>query len=99
MRGGHFVPCRESSLIVKITLLCFRSLHSHAQNYASRNFALTAQLFTLLGRSAFLVALSLTLCVYGVASQASLRWLMQTEFARPHKVWEKVVLRDGVRLF
>lgn len=59
MRGGRYAPCRESRLTVKITLLCFRSLHSHAQNYASRNFALTAQLFTLLGRSAFLVALSL----------------------------------------
>lgn len=38
-----------------------------------------------------------TLCVYGVASQASLRWLMQTEFARPHKVWGKMVLRDRIR--
>lgn len=69
MRGGRYAPCRESCLTVKVTLLCFRSLHSHAQNYASRSFALTAQFLTLLGRSAFLVALSLTLCVYGVASQ------------------------------
>lgn len=59
MRGGRCAPCRDTCLTVKVTLLCFRSLHSHAQNYASRSFALTAQFFTLLGRYAFLVALSL----------------------------------------
>lgn len=84
MRGGRFAPCRDTCLTVKITLLCFRSLHSHAQNYAGRSFALTAQFFTLLRRLRFLRRfVAYALCLRGRIAVASLRWLMQTEFARP----------------
>ena len=37
------------------------------------------------------------LCLWGRIAVASLRWLMQTEFARPHTVWGKMVLRDRIR--
>lgn len=37
------------------------------------------------------------LCLWSRIAVASLRWLMQTKFARPCNVWGKLVLRDGVR--